>query len=276
MITRFECRLPFPRLTPPHSDLVRALQRDAAARYQSAEAFGRALTSLQSDPVTAHSQSVEFYAAAKSLTEGAIAPANYRKPQQHPSPATMILPASSDVSSSERRGTNGAALAIVTILFGMLVGIGWMLWQQEQEINPAAQRSAPTIATEEPAGPAGIGAPGEVDNEIPKPATVRVAIDRTKSDEPEEPPSATQQEPEPPVKDDVVQGSITIGAIQPGSEVYIDGKFIRKVPVRRSLDPGSYDITIIAPDGRRKSFRTAIKAEKTTRRVWDFDRGGWR
>src|SRR5690606_29746450 len=71
-------------------------------------------------------------------------------------------------------------------------------------------------------------------------------------------------------------GLLTIGARQP-AEVYIDGRYVRKVPlVRRELEPGVHLITIQALDGRKKVFEVTIVPGETLRHVWDFDRSEWR
>jgi hypothetical protein len=162
-----------------------------------------------------------------------------------------------------------AGLGVLTLLLGIFGGVIWMFWQQGQEINPTAARSTPVLAADEPAGPAGMDAPGERPPPAPEQVPVRVAIDRTQ-------PPVPKTNMEDNFEAAVEQGALSIGSVQPGSEVYIDGKFVRKVPVQRELKPGSYDISIIAPDGRRKSFTASVRAGDTTRKVWDFDRGGWR
>lgn len=71
-------------------------------------------------------------------------------------------------------------------------------------------------------------------------------------------------------------GYLTVGARQ-AAEVYIDGRYVRRVPlVRGELEPGDHVITIQALDGRKKTFDVRITAGEELRRVWDFDRGEWR
>lgn len=62
----------------PHGELapllIRALQRDPAARYSSAQAFGRALTDLVPDPLIAREQLVDFFQALASAGGGQAGP----------------------------------------------------------------------------------------------------------------------------------------------------------------------------------------------------------
>ena len=50
--------------------LIRALQRDPKARYHSAEDFGRALSALLPDPITARDEVVRFFEKVQALEEG--------------------------------------------------------------------------------------------------------------------------------------------------------------------------------------------------------------
>ena len=50
--------------------LVRALQRDPRARYASAEEFGRALSSLLPDPITARDEAVGLFRVVDALYKG--------------------------------------------------------------------------------------------------------------------------------------------------------------------------------------------------------------
>jgi len=255
--------------------LVRALQRDPTARYQTAEDFGRALATMFSDPVTAHKETVAFYAEAKALAAGGVAPGHLKITA--PPPVETVLGDFRETTqeTSAKPRLNTGRLGVLTLALGLLGGLGWMLWQQDQEINPQAARSLPILTADEPPGPAGTEAPGERPPPVPEQAPARVSIDRTRPPEPK----ATEEDnveaielAEPAGE----QGKISIGSVQAGSEVYIDGQFIRKVPVVEELKVGSYDINVIAPDGRRKSFKVTVRPGDTTRKVWDFDRGGWR
>jgi hypothetical protein len=255
--------------------LVRALQRDPSARHQTAEDFGRALSEMYTDPVTAHKQTVAFYSEMQALADGGVAPGHLKISSA--AAADTVLAAVSEIPAAPARRAkmSRGRLAVLALLIGVLGGIGWLLWQQDQRINPHATRSAPPLSAEEPAGPAGAGAPGEREAPIRQEKVVRVAIDRTKPPTPQQTTDEAPKDNDQPVVD-METGDLSISSIQPGSEVYINGQFVQKVPVKESLQAGEYDISIIAPDGRRKSFQATVEPGAKTRKVWDFDRGGWR
>jgi serine/threonine-protein kinase len=292
---------------PLVSVLVRALQRDPEARFINAAEYGRALSSLLPDPITARDEVVSFYRLVSALNEGV--------PVEQ---ATKSADFRSDVSQSQGslaaslHGTHppssvpwwivgavaGLALVVVMLLVTILVLQSRNLVRPPPEVGEhrvadvlGGESEAPRAA-EEPAGPAGEGAPGEerppplatrgTAEERPPPvhtvlpptgesATIgseaeegpRVVVVRKK---PEPDPEAVTQEP----------GLITIGARQE-AEVYVDGSYVRRVPVvRREFPPGRHVITIQALDGRRKTFEVDLESGEEIRKVWDFDRGEWR
>jgi len=55
--------------------LVRALQRDPAARYSTAADFGRALSALLPDPITARDEVVRYYRSVSAMEQGQPVPA---------------------------------------------------------------------------------------------------------------------------------------------------------------------------------------------------------
>ncbi len=98
LLARDEAARRASRLSGPHGDLagilVRALQRDPQARYPSAAAMGRALSSLARDPVLAREQLIRFqqltvsHATPGPLTPGAISVS----PQDTSEPSVSGLP----------------------------------------------------------------------------------------------------------------------------------------------------------------------------------------
>jgi len=136
-------------MAPLSGVLVRALQRDPAARFTSAAAMGRALAGLVSDPVTSRDQLVRFQQdlGARART-GAAEP---RKPQHssstmHPtSQHTGGLPVAVggaraphsvvDLRAPRRGGAGGHGRlmsALPAVIFGVglvIVGVtAWSLW----------------------------------------------------------------------------------------------------------------------------------------------------
>ena len=60
------------------------------------------------------------------------------------------------------------------------------------------------------------------------------------------------------------------------AEVYIDGRFESFAPVSKQLPEGEYTVSIVAMDGRKKTFELSVEAGKKRKRVWDFDGMVWR
>jgi len=287
--------------------LLRALQRDPEARYVNAAEFGRSLSALLPDPITARDEVVSFYRLVAALNEGvpveqAAKSADFRSevsPSQgslaasfhntHPTPSVpwWIVAA-----------VAGLALVVVMLLVTILV------LQSRDLVGPGSEVEEPRVAdvlgeetverraAEEPAGPAGQDAPGE---ERPPPLATRgTAEERPAPVRTVLPPvgesAATasgveraprvvviRKKPEPdPARVALEPGLITIGAKQE-AEVYVDGSYVRRVPVvRREFPPGPHVVTIQALDGRRKTFEIELESGEEIRKVWDFDRGEWR
>ena len=142
-----------------------------------------------------------------------------------------------------------------------------MLFRSAGKDAPAEQERPPPVV-DSPTTPVS----------APKTGPVRVQVIRKEVQEalPEETPAIEVELVDPEPADDVEPGVLSIGSIQSGAEVYIQGQFVRQVPVRKSLEPGRYVIGIIAPDGRAKRFVVNVEAGEKYRQVWDFDRGEWR
>src|SRR5690606_10926397 len=136
---------------------------------------------------------------------------------------------------------------------------------------------APILVRDEPAGPAGEGAPGEIRDRRPPRAAASLVpahLDPTPDDVarlravggPSQP-----VDPDPPLDPDAETGELVVAARQE-AEVYIGGQFVDRAPVRRELPPGRYAVSLVARDGRRRTFEVEIQAGKRIRRTWDFDR----
>ena len=78
-----------------------------------------------------------------------------------------------------------------------------------------------------------------------------------------------------PVPAAVQKGKVRITAVQ-RAEVYIAGQFVNYAPVEQELPPGRYAVSIVAMDGRRRTFEVDVSPGVTLSRVWDFDRMEWR
>lgn len=175
--------------------LVRALQRDPKARYENAADFGRALSLLLPDPITARDEVVAFYRTARALQEGLPVEIATREMRGD-------LPASqgSIVASPSGATTTGAdpsaplwiigavaAFAFALVLIFATILVVQSRWERPGDVVSAEPRMTEVVgvadpvepapvdlAADEPPGPAGEGAPGE---EEPPPAASRTATD---------------------------------------------------------------------------------------------------
>ena len=125
---------------------------------------------------------------------------------------------------------------------------------------------------------------GEEAPEAPAPVRLRVVrepeVEASSSGEVAATEAAAEELPQlllPPSDEDTPadHGTLVIGARQP-AEVYIGGQFVSEAPLKQTLPAGRYAISIVAADGRRRTFEVSIEAGKRTKRTWDFDRNSWR
>jgi len=82
----------------------------------------------------------------------------------------------------------------------------------------------------------------------------------------------TEEEPAP---NPVALGTLHVSARQP-AEVYIGGQYVAPAPVTRQLPPGRYAVSLVATDGRRRTFELDLESGVRVDRTWDFDRMEWR
>ncbi|MCA9489169.1 MAG: protein kinase [Myxococcales bacterium] len=157
--------------------LVRALQRDPAARYESAEAFGRALSALLPDPITARDELVRFAADLEAMDKPR--PRAVAADEAPSEPVRKRRPLPPAVGNALSVGVG--ALVSFTLLLGLGVGTLSLLQDPARHVvlegdvpatamaatSPASEGAtapvdtAPPLAQDEPPGPAGVGAPGE-------------------------------------------------------------------------------------------------------------------
>jgi hypothetical protein len=274
--------------------LVRALQRDPAARYESAAAFGRALSGLLPDPVTARDDLVRFVRETERLD----AP----KKGEAPVVSMPALPVATPPQGGVRWGTVVTFSAAAAVSFALLVAAGLGTLYGLGEVVPRGRLSEGPLSIEEPSGPAGEGAPGERRRgERPPPSTSRravalaaaasttavaaaapaeevviepVTIAIIRPGAPPEPAPVAAPEPPPPPRS-TVPGGFSFGAVQ-AAEVWVDGRYLSAAPARGELPEGPHEVSLVAADGRRKTFRIHVDAARPVRKVWDFDRMEWR
>ncbi len=313
------------------SILVRALQRDPAARYQTASEMGRALGALLPDPVTAR-EAVERFQAEMAQLDGAAASAPVRAPvgsspvignidpralpvavgeiPRDVALGPLSLGSASSMDAPPRSllvadggGTTGSWLraattaAFVFVAVGIIAFTGWRLMAQPQPVPDIIPPMPDPPLVEVPQQSSSAESLREVDEPVPEPPPVEVAPvpeppppapkptprapepTRPKPPEPVPTPQPTPREeppappsPPPAVEDAAAgRGKLTISSI-PRAQVIVDGKFIRNSPLYRfDVPSGTRVITLIDPDGRRKTFSVQVDNGADVRKVWSFD-----
>ena len=281
---------------PLVSVLIRALQRDPEARFSSAEEFGRELAKLLDNPVSARDAIISFYRVVEGgQPSGDRVAVRQPAPEGEPEPDELEDQRSAVPAPSPGLGglvfVAGAAGSVL-VLSAILAGIVMLVQRLPAQSSTAGEvtmvagtppREAPALASDEPAGPAGEGAPGE---ERPPPLDARrhtAPRPRPKAQpEVEAPQPEVVAAPSIPEEAEVAApaaegpvGILIVNAKQK-SEVYIEGRYIDTAPVREVLPVGTYEVHLVAIDGRRRLFEVEVLADEKVRKVWDFDRMEWR
>ena len=171
-----------PAYAPLVPVLMRALQRDPGARYQSAGDFGRALSELMVSPITARDELVRFYDYIHALDTGkpvGRAPgtgSGLDSPQgsQVPSQASLVA-SQSAASHADSGGWGQVLLASLFLLASVVVMVGTILfgglgvaWYTQPVDAPVVAPLAAKPSADEPAGPAAAGA-----TDSPSPTALR-------------------------------------------------------------------------------------------------------
>lgn len=280
--------------------LVRALQRDPKARYATAADFGRALSSLLPDPITARDGVNRFSKMIDELREGksvATSPGAVERKIGSSAGFSLAAPQAGEKSSSNLwivLGVSvGALVLVVLVVAAVLVSAALPLGdtaQVPESPPPTAKEPVappppePLVSRPPPAPPPevlpAVAAPArtpavQAPPPKPKPVPVVVRVVEVPTEEPEEIAALVEAPPAPPPAAPQI-GYLTISATQP-AEVFVDGKFIRATPVvKMEFEAGHHIVTIVAKDGRRKSVDLELPPGEQVSRVWDFDRGEWK
>ena len=294
--------------------LVRALQRDPRARYVSASDFGRALSALLPDPITAREEVVRFFQVVEALDRGSPS-AMVSKPSLNVSGAVPSAVTAGPRMSAAWRKLSWPVVGAVAALFlgAMVLGLGALAsaWNGLSSA-PAGQPRAGSPVAEEPAGPAGEGAPGEDRKPLPglrgngRPApTPRVMIDEDRPNQSkvvpvdeargrvDRRPGASSGEPVPqeaamPVESAVETeepsgptGLVWLDSVPAPVEVYVDHKLVARGPVLgKPVAVGKHEVAVVAGDGQTKRFTIDVQVSSKdpsqildVRKKWDFKRG---
>lgn len=278
-----------PAMAPLVPLLVRAFQRDPAARFRDAAEFGRALSALVGDPVLARERMVEFLRSmvqlARAGAEGRPMPSRaesaprVRKASQRPSAQREApRPPRRATGASPNESLIGYALIAVALLI-----VGFTAWRLLTHEPPTPQPELVSVApSAEPlsARPLSVSAPRATARE-PEPAEAPVAAPERAVAPAPAPDPAPAPAPTPAVEAAAApesavpsgSGLVTISAL-PRAAVYIDGSMIRNTPLfQHELPAGAHTITLVADDGRRATFSLTVPSKGETRAVWDFDSG---
>jgi type IV secretory pathway VirB10-like protein len=171
------------------------------------------------------------------------------------------------------------AVSVALVVLGFAAA-AWLTQPASDDADRSLTEAvAPTEAPGAPTAPDAAPAP-------PPPVRVKVVRDAPAPPEPVAPtPEAPALPPRLPVgeipEDRVVDrvvgegATLWVDARQP-AEVYIAGQYVAPAPVKRELAPGRYAVSLVALDGRRRTFEVDLKEGDKVRRTWDFDRGAWR
>jgi serine/threonine protein kinase len=263
-----------PRYAALGSVLAKALHRDPAARYRSAEEFGRALSGLIEEPIGVRDDVRAFYQAVDVLGRPSANPSSPSSPPRSVrgvggESAGLRLPKFSS-------GTMGSIIAVVlsVLVLGLVVQVTF--GERPERVAPVVE--APSVQRAPPAQSVGAPEPSVV----PEPfdgeeAPVRVVVVRPEP-EPEVVPEAVIVSEDEEVVQETPEGMglLEIGSIQAGYEVYIDGSYVRPTPGGIPYPSGRHAVAVVARDGVRKVFTVDLVAGERIRRIWDFERLEWR
>ena len=112
-----------PSFGPLVNVLVRALQRDPAARFTNASEMGRALSALLPDPITARDEVSRHYQIVTALNEGLPVPASSRSQHTGAGTGHTNATAASFAQGSAVTDSGGGLLAPVLMILLVLMGM---------------------------------------------------------------------------------------------------------------------------------------------------------
>lgn len=274
------------------SVLVRALQRDPAARFPTAASFGRALGALIPDPVAVHDATVSLYREFRNLEGTTTALARERARSistmtRGPVPGAGLpvsvgddhgpsMPArTSQVRRARRRGPHPLIIAAgALVAMGLFSVVIWQLASRFLRPDPTTPVAVPVEAPTVAPPPAVVPAPSvppaatpPVPTTTPPPATPSPRPAST----PRPPPAAPVAAPAPTTG----EATITISSA-PRAQLLIDGQYVEYTPYfQKKLPSGPHTLQLVTDDGRRKTFKLDLQPGQEVRKIWLFDEEKW-
>ncbi len=267
--------------------LVRALQRDPAARFESALAMGRALAGLVQDPVSAREGLHRFQSQVTALNEQTkvvrkvASSQGLQVSEQEPRSLTSEmgepgLPLSfgdieRPVRPVRRVEENTGAVAeqidwgrlalpaYIAVAIGILAFTSMRLFNEGSLEPRAVEAVQAEVVTSEPVPPPAMDeAAAQVDRAV---ATVDAVVAEERVT-----PAAVI-----PARDG--DGLVTISSI-PTAKVYVDDQLIRSTPLfKYQVSAGARSIRLETSDGRTHSFKLDVRDGADIHKVWSFEDG---
>jgi hypothetical protein len=249
--------------------LVRALQRDPAARFATAADMAKELSDLLPAPVQARDETVQFWRQISELEQTEVAASSTIKASSvdragegsGSSRATMA----GFVAATSNSSLVAAGIAVASLVF--LVFTLWRLLIVDEPVVAArsAPRSAPVV--EQAPEPQ----PAEVEDRV---IVAGAALPGVEGEpDPEERPVVVQAGAEGLA--DAEAAEITLLSLQP-AEVYLDGKLVREVGASLRVVPGRHLVAFVSEDGRTATHTVEVAAGARRRFTWDFATGKFR
>lgn len=259
--------------------LVRALQRDPAARYQNAEDMGRALAELVPELLMAREQIIELQKTILGLVSGGRP---YTAPIVFEENVSDAQGAFDDDNETKKAGLWFSLFLIPLLVSIILYGI----FREEPKTNGINIHEAiplPTDVGDRYALPQ--GEPSAVEpKENLKPPIIPKAPSKSQRN-PQAPPLPAEPIPSEPVVTEAqtvqspipVTGRMTIAADRP-AKVFVGGQFIREAPlVNYEIAPGEYRIILVRSNDihQRKVFQAVIAEGENMLYHWSFEEDRW-
>ena len=285
---------------PLASLLVRALQRDPAARFRSCRELSQAMGRLVPDPASSREQLVSFFGTLRTLSgESApgprsgpsavdsagsvmtmdkalpglpIAVGNGRHPYREPAP----MPAQPEIEG----GLSTGAIAMLGVAVCVIGFTLFMLFARPTGEPVPPVEPVPADVVNDPVLEAVDDLLAPATEPVVEPVLVEPVVEPVVVEPGPETPRLT---PKPKPKAVVVQptpepaglGMLTISSL-PRSKVIVDGQFVRYTPLcQHEIDAGAHSVRLETDDGRRTTFKVEVPTNGEVRRIWHFETGQW-